>query len=335
MFDFDELSDEEQANQQDRPADDERLAETSNTAALPPAPEASESKASASSAGVAVSVRVRHAIQGWEVNVILPERAQFKHVKRGLAKLLLGDSKASFQGQLMRKEGEVYCPYRDKAPVGSVREVLLAGFESENARKGAEAYLGEEDISDEEEGASAKGAPVRVSAFTRENAVLLQKELRAGFQGQRFQEELKSLQQRCNRQELTHTKFLSQRQKLFLTVQSTVLPRYGFTGDAKGVYTMMADMKPYIQDAEFITLAEEINELLGIDYSPPESWGSLTDSCAKLNTASTAEGKQQKASSQRSMGKRDFRPQLGLISPVPSLFGTPLRLPDAIAEGLR
>ena len=38
------------------------------------------------------------------------------------------------------------------------------------------------------------------------------------------------------------------RQKLFLTVQSKVLPRYGYEGTSNGVYKMMGDMKPYIKD---------------------------------------------------------------------------------------
>ena len=43
--------------------------------------------------------------------------------------------------------------------------------------------------------------------------------------------------------------FLFCRQKLFLTVQSEVLPRYGYEGSSNGVYKMMGDMKPYIKDS--------------------------------------------------------------------------------------
>lgn len=37
------------------------------------------------------------------------------------------------------------------------------------------------------------------------------------------------------------------------------------------------------QDPQFIELADEINCLLGINYSPSESWESLSDNCQKLN----------------------------------------------------
>ena len=68
---------------------------------------------------------------------------------------------------------------------------------------------------------------------------------------------------------------------------------------------MMGDMKPFIkdwwgllaaethsacgvfafslQDPQFIELADEINSLLGINYSPSDSWESLSDNCQKLN----------------------------------------------------
>ena len=37
------------------------------------------------------------------------------------------------------------------------------------------------------------------------------------------------------------------RQQLFLTVQSEVLPKFGYEGTSLGVYKMMGDMKPYVQ----------------------------------------------------------------------------------------
>eukprot|EP00435_Cladocopium_sp_Y103_P027343 s4606_g6.t1 len=115
-----------------------------------------------------------------------------------------------------------------------------------------------------------------------------------------------------------------ERQKLFLTVQIEVLPRYGYEGSSNGVYKMMGDMKPYIKDPQFIELADEINCLLGINYSPSESWESLSDNCQKLNEEKVGPG-----------GRRGYppelRPPMGLLGPVPSLLnGKPLRLPDFI-----
>ena len=154
------------------------------------------------------------------------------------------------------------------------------------------------------------------------------------------QDALQDLKEKCERGELKKTQFLEQRQwacalnscvawaaclshfalrqKLFLTVQSQVLPKFGYEGTSLGVYKMMGDMKPYVQatckesplahyqphrppravltqnsklstlncpgkEPEFVVLADEINALLGIDYSPPDTWTALSDSCQKLN----------------------------------------------------
>jgi len=245
--------------------------------------------------------------------VVLPEKALFRHLKRGLARHFLKDKAASFRGQLMRKEGGIYSPHKEKAPIGAVREVLLAGFDPEHIPSpDEEIILGEEDLEED----VAPGL---------EKFLALQKELLGGFSEPEFQEELCQLQTKCERRELVKTKFLAERQKLFLKVQMRVLPRYGYEGSSSGVYKMMGDMRPFIKEPEFVELADKINALLGINYSPPETWDSLSDNCQKLNDEKVGPRNevdsdiQQRRARQESRSKNEFRPPLGLLSTVPSL----------------
>eukprot|EP00913_Durusdinium_trenchii_P034313 g32105.t1 len=120
--------------------------------------------------------------------------------------------------------GGVYRPYKDKDAVGSVREVLLAGFDGEPPEEGLKIRLGEKDSAH-----SCIASPSSLQDF-----LILQKELRAGFAEDTFQERLRKLQEQCERGELAKTKFLAERLKLFLTVQSKVLPRYGYEGTSNG-----------------------------------------------------------------------------------------------------
>lgn len=226
----------------------------------------------------------------------------------------------------MHKEGGVYWPYKDKDAIGSTREVLLAGFDGEPPENGLEIHVAEEDLKDCQD-LTEVVRPASLDGF-----LILQKELKAGFADESFQEKLRQLQEQCERRELAKTKFLAERQKLFLTVQSEVLPRYGYEGSSNGVYKMMGDMKPYIKDPQFIELADEINCLLGINYSPSESWESLSDNCQKLNEEKVGPvGPVGPVGAGRRGYPHELRPPMGLLGPVPSLLnGKPLRLPDFI-----
>eukprot|EP00930_Biecheleria_cincta_P046867 TRINITY_DN32397_c0_g1_i1.p1 TRINITY_DN32397_c0_g1~~TRINITY_DN32397_c0_g1_i1.p1 ORF type:complete len:348 (+),score=75.86 TRINITY_DN32397_c0_g1_i1:141-1184(+) len=283
-----------------------------------------------------VSISVCHAIYDWRVTVVVPEKALFKHVKRALAKLILKDSTRELSGQLMRKERGVYCAYKDKAAVGNVREVLLVGCEvdCESAPAEKEVHLGVDELGQDDESSSSFSSSSK--GFTRERAISLQQELRLGFQSDSFQAELQRLCATRESEGLSHTRFLAERAKIFLTVQRLVLPRYGFEGSPAGVFKMMGAMQPYLKDPEFVSLAEEINALLGIDYSPPESWGSLSQNCSKLDEPAVSK-RSHGTSQQKQKQQTQFRPRPlgGVLGPVPSLFSSqPLRLPEALAQGL-
>merc|ERR1712217_922530 len=77
--------------------------------------------------------------------------------------------------------------------------------------------------------------------------------------------------------------FTQERQNLFLTVQKRVLPKYGFEGTVSGVYKMMGAMGPFLKDPEFTKLANDINELIGLNM-PSKSWDNLSRSCQKLES---------------------------------------------------
>lgn len=349
MFDFDEMDEQEDAQacapEPSKKVSAPTLSSPPPAQPLAPANEglASSSLPSCTPAGTVtgsgtgtIQVSVCHAIHDWRVTVVLPEQALFKHVKRALAKLLLKDAKKELSGQLMRKERGVYCAYKDKAAVGNVREVLLVGCEvnCESAPTEKEVHLGIDELGQEADNSSSSSSSSK--GFTRERAVALQQELRLGFQSDSFQAELQQLQNRSKNEGLSHTRFLAERSKVFLTVQRRVLPRFGFEGSPAGVFKMMGAMQPYIKDPEFISLAEEINTLLGIDYSPPESWGSLSQNCSKLEepvTSQRSHGTQQQKQKQQTQFRP--RPLGGVLGPVPSLLSSqPLRLPEALSQGL-
>ncbi|CAE7602347.1 tycA [Symbiodinium sp. CCMP2456] len=326
MFDFDELSGEEEAEEAKTVKKDVTTVTTSATVKLA-SPSPQGTKLQNEGGQGLTEVLVRHAIHGWELAVSLPRDASFAHLKRALAKRFLEDAEASFSGQLVKKEGGSYCSYKDSMALGQLREVLLAGFEPKEAPSQGEKFLFEEIDT------------VRDSKPDRslDSFIALQRALRSGFAEAKFQEQLYQLKEQCEKGELKKTKFLEQRQQLFLTVQSEVLPKFGYEGTSLGVYKMMGDMKPYVQEPDFVVLADEINALLGIDYSPPDTWTALSDSCQKLNDEKDVRRFAPEARRPKQDQRRhEFRPPLGLLGPVgvPSLMsGKPLRLPDSILQG--
>merc|ERR1712048_1219965 len=96
--------------------------------------------------------------------------------------------------------------------------------------------------------------------------------------GAEFQHELKALRREMG--SMPQAEFILARQELFLLVQSKVLPKYGFKGSHAGVYKMMAAMGPFINDPDFVQLADKVNALVGID-SPPDKWKSLQQACER------------------------------------------------------
>jgi hypothetical protein len=117
--------------------------------------------------------------------------------------------------------------------------------------------------------AAAPPAPKRTpkesgAQLTLQGAKAMQRDLIKGFSTDEFQNSLREL---CAKHEDPNgRKFKMERQKLFLSVQSTVLPQHGLEGSAKGVFLMMEQMNRVgaFADQEFIDLGNQLNTLLGL-----------------------------------------------------------------------
>uniref|UniRef100_A0A7S4S357 Protein C10 n=1 Tax=Alexandrium monilatum TaxID=311494 RepID=A0A7S4S357_9DINO len=97
--------------------------------------------------------------------------------------------------------------------------------------------------------------------ITRDDAISLQHDLKAGFAVEAFQLQLKDLEGRhCTRTPA----YLKERSALFMTVQSVVLPKYGFTGNVAGLLKLMVALKAFFSDPEYVRIANENCRLLGL-----------------------------------------------------------------------
>jgi len=94
-----------------------------------------------------------------------------------------------------------------------------------------------------------------------EQALSLQVELLQGFEKEEFQIELEELEKRYQK---GSKQFLEARAQLFLTVQSVVLPKYGFEGTERGVLEMLSAAARWNHNERFLKNRENLNELLGL-----------------------------------------------------------------------
>lgn len=95
--------------------------------------------------------------------------------------------------------------------------------------------------------------------FTRERAVALQKELHDGFAAEDFQTRLKEIEglKTSNR-----ARYQGARQKLVLSVQKEILPRYGFRPNLLGVRDMINAFRAFDGDPETQYWGQAIEVLL-------------------------------------------------------------------------
>eukprot|EP00931_Biecheleriopsis_adriatica_P048613 TRINITY_DN28104_c0_g1_i2.p1 TRINITY_DN28104_c0_g1~~TRINITY_DN28104_c0_g1_i2.p1 ORF type:complete len:100 (-),score=21.85 TRINITY_DN28104_c0_g1_i2:47-346(-) len=96
--------------------------------------------------------------------------------------------------------------------------------------------------------------------LTLERALSLQEELMEGFGRSEFQRALAQIIR--EHPSKTGAEFAKKRNDLFLTVQSLVLPRYGFEGTPKGVMQMMSAYAPHSQSPEVGWNNDQLNKLL-------------------------------------------------------------------------
>lgn len=235
-----------------------------------------------------ITLVARHAVAELEVKVVLPKNATFLDAKQAIAKQVDCDDIAT-KGRLVRKKGGVFQAYRDADYIGDVRQVLVLGGELKTHDSAADSDGKEEQSptlysnasleggSDakmeppsahhgREMGKDSMGAEEPAPAFTKQRAIDMQRELLHGFSNVEFQRKLRNLQFTC---EPDSEEYFKERNHLFLSVQSTVLPKFGFQGNHRGVLDMMHAIKPFQEDAQFLRNNIEINNLLGIEPPPP------------------------------------------------------------------
>jgi len=103
--------------------------------------------------------------------------------------------------------------------------------------------------------------PTAEELFTHDKALSLQEELMWGFAQSAFQKALDDILNEFP--DRKGYKFTKKRNELFLTVQSVVLPRYGFEGSSAGVMHMMQAFGRH-QTGEVAWNNGELNRLLRI-----------------------------------------------------------------------
>jgi len=245
-----------------------------------------------------VDVLVRHAIQGSELSVSVKTTATFKDVKKAIARRT-GKKEVMVKGQLVKKENGIYKAHKDHLKLGETRTVMVicADLTPDSAI--------DQDTSDEEpaevaevpamlstatevrmesrtdvKAETASAGPVSLRhppkgepTLTRDQALAVQRELRAGFQEELFQRQLVVLHEAYDPRSAD---FAKARQKLTLSVQEKVLPKFGFEGTLSGVYKLMGALGPWVEDREFVIMGIEVNEILGVEI-PPETWAKLVE----------------------------------------------------------
>lgn len=119
-------------------------------------------------------------------------------------------------------------------------------------------------------------------SLSRDQAVGLMKDMLNGFRAGPFQQKLTALEKHARVNAMSFTEFVQLRQELFLSVQSRVLPKYGFEGSQDGMFKMMGVVGPFLNDPEFAQLSEETNAVAGVNLAR-ERWSSLSKACEKLD----------------------------------------------------
>jgi len=203
-----------------------------------------------------VKVTVRHAqLEDNSITVEVLNTSKAIDVRRAVIGEL-GEKRLSGV-KLVRKKGKgdcaVFMAWDDNEKIGDTREFVSVG---RSLARAVPAPVSEE---------VADGDQELPEPFTRERALRLQRGMIDGFISEDFQTKLKALHEaHPDRQSAAYRK---EKQLLCLTVQSAVLPEYGFPGTIEGVFRMVVAFYPHVQDPEVRRNSAEIDWLLGIDSS--------------------------------------------------------------------
>lgn len=95
--------------------------------------------------------------------------------------------------------------------------------------------------------------------LSRSQVLALAGELLDGFRMPAFQEVLQSVLKSCSPHNIA-----LERTELAMSVQSKVLPKYGFPGNSNGVFLMLDAMSPWASDFTVASVVSAIDESLGL-----------------------------------------------------------------------
>jgi len=161
-----------------------------------------------------VKIRIRHAVSGAEVPLTVPASSTMGDIREALAKAVESEE-VWRNGRLVEsRRGGAFTSFKDGEKLQKRRRLLFLGA----------------DLPTKQMNGAAK---VKLS---RQQAVDLQNELLEGFRSGDFQERFRELQAKFPDGGAT---FYVERRKLVLSVQTKVIPKYGFAADLSGVFDMV------------------------------------------------------------------------------------------------
>ncbi|CAE7519936.1 CPK19 [Symbiodinium natans] len=222
-----------------------------------------------------IEVVVRHAVQddfpNEEALLTVKSNATMKSVKEALV-AHLGKPELLRSCRLVQPVGEngAFSSFKDTEKLNGRRALLVLGVPSlRPAGEEAPEEAPAEKASYEPRKPEGKAVAPEPPKLSIHQALALQRDLLQGFSDPDFQQKRKELVAA-----LRHTeprKFSVERQKLFLTVQRVVLPRYGFDGSPKGVFDMLQqfDRPEITANGEFQQQGAVLNDLLFGDAGAP------------------------------------------------------------------
>ncbi|CAE7211191.1 PCM1, partial [Symbiodinium sp. KB8] len=161
-----------------------------------------------------VKIRIRHAVSGAEVPLTVPASSTMGEIREALAKAVESEE-VWRNGRLVEsRQGGAFTSFKDGEKLHKRRRLLFLGA----------------DLPTKQINGAAK------VKLTRQQAVELQNELLEGFRSGDFQERFRELQAKFPDGGAT---FYVERRKLVLSVQTKVIPKYGFAADLSGVFDMV------------------------------------------------------------------------------------------------
>ncbi|CAK9112899.1 unnamed protein product [Durusdinium trenchii] len=217
-----------------------------------------------------------------EARFVVKSNATMKAVREALA-AHLGKPELLKTCRLVQRVGEngAFSSFKDSEKLNSRRALLVLGVPS--LRLGRGEQTASEEAEDQpsqwaqprlDEPTQASVQPPEPPKLTLHQALALQRDLLQGFSDSTFQAKRKawSFGDEPGERQTDPKRFSAERQKLFLSVQKVVLPRYGFEAGPKGVFDMLVqfDQSELVMNPTFQQQAEQPQRPLKLSKLSPQ-----------------------------------------------------------------